>query len=241
MTNKIVVAINTAPRAEEYLPALLDNLATVAGIGDLPLVMLNSQEGTSVDCQTLLRTVARDYPDYDVILLEDDILGCKNAIAALAAFTLPEGCGLLSAFNCRERFTESGQTVEVGDVDYAQGYRHRDLPVRRGVYFRPVESGFLFAQAVKLPAKVVAHIAFSETFRDENGHRDLQLGKAVGECGYKFTCLVVPNWFQHVGKASAWDGESPRAALIESGNWVGIEHDALEDLDLCGSLKYNRC
>lgn len=239
--NPCVIAINTAPRANGgYLQEMLENFENHAGLGDPSggwPVMLQFDAYREGATQELLTNVSTEYPGYDVLLFEDDVIGCKNALLAAAQIRIPKDFGILSFFNSRDRFTKEYGCVDVRYYDPCSSRNMDTLPVVPGIYARDVSAGFMFSQAVKVSADFAA-FAGAMRLRDFLGDypywmRDMHLGNVAKAMEFKWHGCVVPNWFQHIGVHSAVDDESPRAREIVSGNWCGLEHDALGDLNEC--------
>lgn len=237
--NPCVIAINSAPRKKGgYLGQMLENFQHHAGIGEMPIFVQYDadNEGASATLEMFIN-VADQFPGHDCLLFEDDVIGCKNALAAAAQVRIPPRFGILSFFNSRERFTKYHGNVDVTAYDPCCGQNMRTAKMIAGIYARDVENGFMFGQALKVSAAFVDFASklkpkkFMGKFRPM--WRDQHLGNVAQLFGAQYNGLVAPNWFQHVGLDSAIDGESDRAAGIESGNWPGLEHDALEDLDEC--------
>lgn len=87
--------------------------------------------GNVADFWLLLRT----FPDVDLVVLEDDVKPCRNALPCMARWSSPH---LTTFYNPR---------------DFRQGLRHLDA------------SGFNYAQAMKLPRELAARLRSEDPTR----------------------------------------------------------------------------
>lgn len=236
--NPCVIAINSAPRkGAEYLGTMLEDFFSIGAAGDLPVSIYSDvgKEGCALSALNFCKRLAVEFPGYDVLWFEDDVIPCLNALQAASLIDFPAGCGLLSFFNNRDRFTAAFGVVDVLASDYVHSLHYKDVAVSPALHLRPSKTGLRFAQAGKYKAELIAFIASLEPedfiLSDRIDGRDESIGHAIVKAGYQFNGLMVPNWFEHIGQVSAWDMENvDRSKWIKSGNWCGANHDALTDL-----------
>lgn len=254
----MIVAINSCPRFDEYgksfsyLPETLAHNIKVARAAHYPIVALDDLHltGSTPPMVELLRQCAKEYPGEKVLLLEDDVQGCVNAVEAVDHLPFPRDVHMLSLYNNRYRFIAGMRAVDPDAVDTITCRWHKHTPIMKGVYMQPATSAFCYAQAVLLSAKLVEHIAkqppcYTPEFlanldniygRNEYlpyAHRDRMLGLWASEIS-SYIGIVAPNWFQHIGHTSAvltpeFEKQLSRAANVFSGNFPGYTHDALTD------------
>lgn len=202
------------------------------------------RRGSGFSCWELFKFLAREFPGEDVLLLEDDIIPCKNAFAAMYRTPFPTDCHMLSFFQSRLRFTDEhdGGMVDVDFLDLIAGKRGDWMPIKNGIHLWPATEPFAYSQAVKVTAAVVragAEGPWPYWDNDKNARSVLHpmsiRDRAIGEMAAKvckYWGQVAPNWVEHVGDVSAVmlpEHATNRLKWVRSGNWLGYDHDALTD------------
>lgn len=210
----MITAVSACPRpapGDEYLQRTVESLFA-AGARDVYYYDDVCKLGSGLSMIELVKELHAQFPGEDVLLLEDDVVACKNAIAAVERLTFPPNCQVL---NC---FLERSHTLQF------KGYQIRMVPSR---------DGFVYAQAVKLHSDMVRRIAETAFVPDDFGPgnqfwylREATLWHYFRQAG-GFIAYLWPSWFEHIGEMSAISGM--RNYKPHAHNWKGIEHDALID------------
>jgi len=243
----MIVAVSGCPRGDtSYTEDTVKSLI-YAGASDVYVYDDVSLTGSGPACHALISILSERFPGEDILLTEDDVMACKNAVPAAAMLGFPVGCEALSFyFNALRLCDEYPRGIPLDYSDSCTNKNFRNVPPRAGIYLQPCDK-FQFSQAMKLSAAAIRCIAETPwpdvcTFPNidqgaivkmsPKNIRDTALGWYLSHIS-KFVGQVVPNWFEHTGDVSAamLIHQFERLSLIRSGNWLGVEHDALADVD----------
>lgn len=198
--------------------------------------------GSGPACHSLLKELYARFPGEDVLLTEDDVLACKNAIPAVERLQFTDDCKAYSLFTNSLRFCrEFPKGIDPDYVNYNTNTNYRNVAPLAGIHLQTASRSFAYAQALKLHSSVIEIAATQDwpfiqvsdvalEFCSQNNIRDFALGNYIGHVS-RWIGHVVPNWFQHIGDVSAALNLLKRERLkyVISGNWLGEEHDALTD------------
>jgi len=251
----MILAISSCPRIDgiSYTEDTLVQVLANGGVPEgTPIIVWDDimQEGSAHACHSLLKQCALDYPGQDVLLLEDDVRCCANAVKRIVDLPFPADCDMISFYNNRIRFTREEGAIDVDAfIPWSPKIVKSYEPIA-GVYFEPANSDFSYSQALLLSAKLVAHIAAAPRpdentiglsaieYGIKNSHtiRDRVLGFYAGHISERIA-YVIPNWFEHVGDVSSVlpDPVDPHARCkqVSAGNFLSFEHDAMTDDITC--------
>lgn len=154
-------------------------------------------------------------PTMDAILFEDDVQPCRNAVAAMVAIPVPDGCGAVSYY-------DAGDTI--GSL-YAGHTTGLHIVPASG----PSNLGFHGAQALRLPAWLITRMQAGE-FDPPHTGQDVWIGQLLSGLGLNIG-VTCPSYVQHVGDDSLC---SPGATLsgvrAPASNFPGEDFDALGEL-----------
>jgi hypothetical protein len=151
-------------------------------------------------------------PSMDAILFEDDVQPCRNALAAMVAIGVPDGCGAVSYYDAGDTIGSlyAGHTVGVHIVP-ASG---------------PSDLGFHGAQALRLPAWLIARMQAGE-FDPPHAGQDVWVGRVLKGLGLNIA-VTCPSYVQHVGDDSLCSpGASLTGVRAPASNFPGEDFDAL--------------
>ncbi len=158
--------------------------------------------GNLVDLWHALTATHRESPDADIVLLEDDIYGCKNALVKVVRWQSP----YVTQFMNTRRFPYGVRLV--GD------------------------SGFWPNCSIKIPAPVAARlVAENPTARGWQGKRasihegDMVIGRMLRAWGLKFYQHM--SLFQHMGATSLCNPAASLAGHRTAHDFPGVDFDAL--------------
>jgi hypothetical protein len=246
----MILAVSGVPRVGN-VSYTADTVAQVLQNGGMPTIETIvwddiAREGSAPSCHLLLKKCAADYPGEDILLIEDDIRVCRNAVLRASELAFPADCEMLSLYNNRRRFTATLGNVDVDDYFHECTQIVSTMPPVAGIYFTPADGNFCYAQALKLSGRLVADISTREWPTDEMvgidwrdrtvmspfSIRDRVLGYFAGLISKRIG-YVVPNWAQHIGDVSAvvnpdWNPYD-RCKAVSAGNFISLEHDAMTD------------
>jgi hypothetical protein len=244
----MILAVNACPRNNgvSYTEKTLAQVLANGGMPSIVTIVWDdvAREGSAKACHELLKLCFRDYPGEDVLLLEDDVNCCKNALLACERYEAEPGVEMVSFYNNRTRFTREYGPVDVDYMDSVNPRYTKYLKPIAGTYLDKANDDFVYAQALRLSAKLVEFIATHAwpknlVFTPEERRyvtpyqiRDRYLGHLAGLIS-RYIAYVVPNWFEHIGDMSAiiqeaWDPTN-RLRQVSAGNFINLEHDALTD------------
>lgn len=138
-------------------------------------------------------------PGVPALFFEDDLVACTNAVKRMATLEVPADVGLVSFFDFRNEWT------------------------RPGLWRNPTDREFHGAQALLIPAPVVARL--QELALQPTALRcwDVWLGRAVAELGLK-VAHYAPSLVEHVGMYSMY---APGTERPMANNFPGEDFDAL--------------
>lgn len=240
----MIVAISTCPRPTgvDYFHETYD---ACRAQWPEPIEIYNDLhlEGSAVAVCKFLQMLAKF--DDDVLLLEDDVIPCRNAIEAVRRLAFPPGCEMLSFFKPGHRHAMvDGVVMRVRkkEVNLHTNLRFDGYPHAPGIFFEPAGPNFGYAQALKLSKRLVNHIANAVHWPDDDelctpqarkympphSIRDNALGYFAREISNRIG-LVVPNWFEHRGDVSSVMLSGSHLRILRGADWIGPEHDALAD------------
>lgn len=223
----VEIIVSTTQRSRDYLSDTVRRIDQTGGLsykrtiycdgpfsGTQPagwgLVQTKERAGSRVALLNALRGVTND-----VLLLEDDLALCANAVTAMVSYPIPNDAAFVSFFD------------------------ERTPPGARGLQIRSLDEGsFWGTLAIKLPARFIPYL-YARSFAT-NGlchGRDYALQYFAKRSPWPRYGLVFPNLVQHVGDESSVN--SSRAAQMhaaglkrQSQNYPGDTYDAL-----CGTIK----
>jgi hypothetical protein len=244
----MILAVNACPRNNgvSYTETTLAQVLANGGMPSIVTVVWDdvAREGSAKACHELIKLCFRDHAGEDVLLLEDDVNCCKNALLACERYEAPPGTELVSFYNNRTRFTEKYGAVDVDYMDSIDPRYTKYLPPIAGTYIENVNDDFCYAQALRLSAKLVEFIASHQWpknlyFTPESAKyitpyqiRDRCLGHLASLIS-PYVAYVVPNWFEHVGDVTAVVQPgmevAHRLTQVSAGNFINRDHDALGD------------
>lgn len=207
----MITAVSACPRpapGDEYLQRTVESLFA-AGARDVYYYDDVCKLGSGLAANELIKELYQRFPGEDILLLEDDVIACTNAVHAVERLAWPAHCYVM---NC---YVDKSSTIDF------RGFQIRMIPSR---------DGFVYAQAIKLRSDLIRMIATTPFVPDWPGGfwylREATLWhwfrKAGGFIGY-----LSASWFEHIGDMSAIVGirnYRPRARA-----WQGQDHDALTD------------
>lgn len=151
----------------------------------------------------------------DLLFFEDDLLLARNAVARMAAQSVPADAGIVTFFDMKE--------VPPGSV--------------RGLYRTRADgrdgSGFWGAQCLKFPEETVRWLADQDWSRVATGNSrmasDISMGRLLATRGERDRLAVhIPCLVEHVGSTSAcFPGLSLSPRWRRASNFPGARFDAL--------------
>jgi hypothetical protein len=146
-----------------------------------------------------------------LLFLEDDVIPCTNAVAAVNNIEIPADAGLINLFDYRGEWP------------------------RPGMFIAPIKRDMWGSQAVLIPSHVVealiiplrmkiAHDRIQVKMSAQAAAWDTWMGKAVEMLGFR-VYHHSPSLFQHGG--ARWSISNPGARHPFAKNFPGVDHDAL--------------
>lgn len=208
----MITAVSACPRpspGESYLSQTVASLLN-AGATDVYYLDDVCRIGSGLAVIQLIRELHERFPGEDVLLLEDDVIACRNAIPAAERLSFPANYHVLNLY------------LDMSAALPFKGYHIRMVPAR---------DGFVYAQAVKIRSDMIRHIA-TTPFQPESDSpfwlfREATLWHYFRQGG-GFIGYVEASWFEHIGDVSAIT-EQVRTYKPRAKNWRGVDHDALTD------------
>jgi hypothetical protein len=229
-----LIVVMTCPRKNEttYLSETLAGL-DAAGAEKHPHKLVVSDGGTITDCKwpvavypgpsgtkrALWRVfgLAARSGVRRLIIFEDDVIPCRNAVTQILRSEVPSGCAFMTFFDINE--------FPKGDQD--PGIYKKSVMGRTG-------RGFWGVQAMLLPGAVVRFLADQDPtsvmrFKDNPHHSDIAMSEILMKRSpWKEMAIHLPCLVEHRGDMSAWGNPSK----VRATHFPGVGFDALSLLPM---------